>query len=188
MNLILYFTLLIIELIFLIGLSVYSVSLLYSSVMGAPYVPTSKKQMLAILEKAKLKKGQLFIELGSGDGRIVREAVKRYNVQGIGVEINGLLVMLSNFLAKRSGLKDIQFKKDNIFNTDMSKADAIYMFLMPELMRKLVPSMAKNLKRTVWSFPMGLKSKDGRSDKAEKLNLSRFLLTSIAYNRLLKQQ
>jgi hypothetical protein len=84
MSIILYVILLFVELFFLIGLAIYSVGLLYSSIMGAPYVPTSNKQLKAILDRAKLKESQVFVELGSGDGRIVREAVKKYGVQGIG--------------------------------------------------------------------------------------------------------
>lgn len=174
MNVILYFSLLILELVFLIGLSIYSVGLLYSSLMGAPYVPTSKKQILAILEKAGLKKGQVFMELGSGDGRIVREAVKKYGVKGIGVDINGLLIFLSNFYAKRDKLENIQFRKENVFTTDMSKVDIIYMFLMPELMRKLVPNMAKTLKKNSLVISHGFKIEGWEKRKSGEISSEPF--------------
>lgn len=157
MNIILYFLLLIGELVFLIGLSAYAVGLLYSSIMGAPYVPTSKKQVKAILEKAGIVKGQTFVELGSGDGRIVRQAVKQFGVKGIGVEINQLLVFLSRFYAGREKLKDIEFRRENIFSTDLSKADAVYLFLMPQLLRKLTPQMAKNMRKNSIVISHGFK-------------------------------
>jgi len=45
--------------------------------MGSPYVATRKKRIEEILKEVELKKGKLFIELGSGDGRIVRTAVSK---------------------------------------------------------------------------------------------------------------
>src|SRR3989338_8627805 len=105
MNVILYLTLLILELLFLGGLAAYSIGLLYSSIMGAPYVPTSKKHIDEILKKANLDKDQTFMELGSGDGRLVRRAVQVYGVKGIGIDINSLLVLLSRLLAARQHLK-----------------------------------------------------------------------------------
>ncbi len=157
MSIILYVILLFVELFFLIGLAIYSVGLLYSSVMGAPYVPTSKKQLKAILDRAKLKESQVFVELGSGDGRIVRQAVKQYGVRGIGVEINQLLVMLSRFYAKREHLKTIEFRRENIFATDLKKTDVLYLFLMPQLLRKLDGRFRNELKKGTLIISHGFK-------------------------------
>lgn len=143
--------------LFLIGLSVYIIGLLYSSLMGAPYVPTSKKNIHDILMKAHLKKGQIFLELGSGDGRIVREAVKKHGVRGIGVDINLLLIFLSRILAKRNHIENITFKKENIFQTDLSKAEVIYFFLMPELIRKIIPRFEKEINKGTLLISHGFK-------------------------------
>lgn len=157
MNVILYLALLILELLFLTGLAAYSVGLLYSSIMGAPYVPTSKKHIDEILNKANLKKGQVFMELGSGDGRIVRRAVQVYEVKGIGVDINSLLIMLSKLLASRQHLADVTFLNKNIFKVDFSTADIIYMFLMPETIKKLLPKMEKEIKKGALVISHGFK-------------------------------
>jgi tRNA A58 N-methylase Trm61 len=58
---------------------------LFGEFLGAPYVPTSQKDIEEILKRAKLKKGQQFLELGSGDGRIIRAAVK--NTRSMGWEL-----------------------------------------------------------------------------------------------------
>lgn len=157
MNVILYLCLLILELLFLSGLAAYSVGLLYSSIMGAPYVPTSKKHIDEILKKASLKKGQVFMELGSGDGRIVRRAVQVYGVKGIGVDINSLLIMLSKFLASRQHLVYVAFLNKNIFDVDFSSADCLYMFLMPETIKKLLPKMEKEIKKDALVISHGFK-------------------------------
>ena len=157
MSAFLYLFLLVLELLFLVGLSSYSIGLLYSSIMGAPYVPTSKKQIDTILERAKLKAGQRFIELGSGDGRIVRRAVQKYSVYGVGVDINVLLVLLSRIYAKKQHLSNISFRKDNIFSTSLSEADVVYLFLMPDTIKKILQKFEKELKPSTLLISHGFK-------------------------------
>lgn len=124
-------------------MSIYTLSLIYSSIKGSPYVATRNKRIIEILENAGLKKGKLFVELGSGDGRMVRTAVKEYDVLGIGVDVNPLLI----FWAKILGHKNIDFKVENIFDTNLSKADYVYIFLMPKLIEELTLKMEKELKK-----------------------------------------
>lgn len=148
MGVILYFILMLTELFILIGVSIYGVGLIFSSLKGAPYVPTSKKELTAVLEKGKLKKGTLFVELGSGDGRVVRQAVKDYGVMGVGIEINPLLVWWSRFLSKRDGTaRSITFLKTDVFKYSLTNVDYLYLFLMPELLAKLIPKFKKELKK-----------------------------------------
>ncbi|MFH0979739.1 MAG: class I SAM-dependent methyltransferase, partial [Candidatus Roizmanbacteria bacterium] len=110
--LILYLLLILLLLAFLIFMSVYTVFLIYSSAMGSPYVATSKKRIQEILKEANLKKGKIFVELGCGDGRIVRTAVKHYEVKGVGIDINPLLIYWAKILGKNKA----QFKVENIFD------------------------------------------------------------------------
>jgi len=149
MTLILYFILLFVELVVLITVAIYGVTLLFSSVMGAPYVPTSKKRIDQILKEADLKRGQTFLELGSGDGRIVRSAVKQYGVNGIGIDINPTLTFISRFYAKKDKLQNVMFKTQSVFDTELHKAHVIYLFLMPQLILKLLPKLSQLPKNTV---------------------------------------
>lgn len=115
--------------------------------MGAPYVPTQKKRLREILEQAKLKPGQIFVELGSGDGRMVRLAACEFKMTGIGVEINPLLIWWSRFLAKRQHIHNAQFIKQNVFKYNLSDANVVYLFLMPQLIIKLVSQFESELKK-----------------------------------------
>lgn len=115
--------------------------------MGSPYVPTRKKAIYDILDRAKLKKGQLFIDLGCGDGRIVREAVRYKHVKGIGIDINPMLIFWAKIKAKLAHMKGVDFKVENIYQTDISKADVIYVFLLPQFLRKLKPRFEKEAKK-----------------------------------------
>lgn len=146
-----------VELIVFISVTIYIVSLLYSSFMGAPYVPSKQKNIDEILKAANLKKNQLFLELGSGDGRVVRRAVKKYSVRGLGIEINPLMVMAAKFLAKFDKINHIEFKTGNIFETDFSCADVIYIFLMPEIIRRLFSKFNQELKINTLVISHGFK-------------------------------
>jgi ribosomal protein L11 methylase PrmA len=158
MNTILYLFFLITELFILIGVSIYGIGLLFSAFKGAPYVPTSKKQLAHIFKNLKLKKGEQFIELGSGDGRIVRYAVKEFGVDGVGVEINPLLVWWSRFLARRdNSASKALFVKKNIFDYSLRNADYLYIFLMPELIVKLLPKFKQELKKGTVVISHGFK-------------------------------
>lgn len=141
-----YVVYLFIELIIVFSICLYLISLIYSSLKGAPYVPTSNKLISDILLKASMQPEKIFIELGCGDGRIVRRAVREYYVKGIGVDINRLLTINSQIQAKISGLKNIIFKTNNIFDISLNTADYLYIFLMPKLIEKLKPKMEHELK------------------------------------------
>lgn len=142
-----YILLLISQLILALALTVYLTGLVFSSIMGAPYVPTKQKDIDKILEKAGLKKNQFFLELGSGDGRVVMEAVEKYRVNGRGIDINPILIWYSNFKAHYRKLSDVKFIRENIFNTDLSNVDVLYVFLMPQLIKKLLPKITGEVKK-----------------------------------------
>lgn len=136
-------------LVYLIGLSfsfvliIFAWSLIIFGFFGPPAVPTPKKIIKEVFKEISLKKGDIFIDLGSGTGRVLRIAGKKYGVKGLGVEINPFLVWWSRFSAYLTGLKNIEFKKENFFKTDLSKADVIFMYLLP----KYLPKMAGKIKK-----------------------------------------
>lgn len=105
--------------------------------MGAFYVPTKQKEVDFILKNANLKKGQVFFDLGSGDGRLIHTAVKKYEVLGIGIEINPLLILYSKILAKIEKLNNAKFKREDLFKANIKEANVIFTFLMPNTLKKL---------------------------------------------------
>jgi len=132
--------------------------------MGSPYVPTRNKVIQDILKEIKFTKGQLFIELGSGDGRIIRTAVKKYHLKGLAVDINGLINLWAKILSKLDKTNEnIVFKTENIFATDLTKADYLYLFLMPDLLKKLVPKFDKELKKETIIISHGFPIKEYKS-------------------------
>lgn len=108
---------------------------------GAPYLPTLNKQAETALDLLDLKPGQTIIELGSGDGRIVRLAAKR-GFKVIGYELNPLLVVLSYFVTIKYR-KNVKIIWGNYWVKSWPKADGIYVFLLDNYMKKLDEKLTK---------------------------------------------
>lgn len=147
----------IVELIVAIALCIFAFSMLFSSLKGAPYVPTRKKEILLFLNDVVFKKGQLFLELGCGDGRVVRTAVKEFGVKGLGVDVNPVLILWAKILSRITNTTQIEFYVENILKTDFSKADYIYLFLMPELIVKIEEKLKKQTKKNAVIISHGFK-------------------------------
>ncbi|MEN9327709.1 MAG: hypothetical protein RI947_517 [Candidatus Parcubacteria bacterium] len=144
---IVYITVILGELVFSIFACFYIFSLIYSSLMGSPYVPTKNKVLKDILDRAKLKKGDLFIDLGCGDGRIVRMAATHYNVEAIGIDINPSLIWLSRLKTKLKKIRNTTFHVQNIYKSDISNADVVYLFLLPKFLVNLQNKLLKETKK-----------------------------------------
>lgn len=138
-------------------LAVIAIFEIRSDLKGAPFVPTDKKIIDSILRRAKLKKNQLFIEFGSGDGRVVRMAVEKYGVRGLGIELNPLLVIYSRLLARRQNLKNIKFQTGDFFKADTKPADVVFLFLLPKTLVKLKKRLEDNCKKGVLVISHGFK-------------------------------
>lgn len=168
--LILYLLLLLILLLFLIFMSFYSLSLIYSSIKGSPYVATKNKAITEMFKQIKFNKGKKFLELGSGDGRISRYVASKYKVYATGVDVNILLVWWARFLTKNHKLdKFVKFKIENIFKTDYREFDYLYIFLMPDLIKKLEPKLKKELKKGAIIISHGFPIEELKKNMFKKL-------------------
>lgn len=126
---------------------IWALGSIVGDLAGAPYVPTSEKLVDEILEAAKLKKDQLFLELGSGDGRIVIRAAERFKVRGVGVEINLLLYLLAWIKAKFKKDLSLQFLWTNFNQVLLTEADVIYFFLTRRGVKNLKSKLEQECKR-----------------------------------------
>ncbi len=111
--------------------------LIYSSTKGSPYIPSKLKEIDTILGQVKIKKNDLVIELGSGDGRFLRNCCKKYSCNGLGYDINPFLVFWSTYLSKKENIRSIRFIRNDIRSCNIENADLLYMFLLPKLIEKL---------------------------------------------------
>lgn len=128
---------LIVELIVALLCLFYIISITWSLWKGAPFVPSRGKDVTEILTSISLKKGDKFLELGCGDGRVVCEAFKKYGVQGRGVDVSILWLIFARFRARLLGIGDsVDFRCEDIRQTDIAWADVIYLYMMPTFLEK----------------------------------------------------
>jgi len=125
------------------------------------YDPTPPKMVDAMLDLAALKPGDRLYDLGSGDGRIVIAAAKRYGVHAVGLEVDPSLIERANENARREGVEElVQFRKEDIFTADYSDATVVTLFLGYELNLKLRPrlraSLAPGTRVVSYEYDMGL--------------------------------
>lgn len=102
---------------------------------GAPFLPTLKSRMDDIFTLLDLKPGQRLLELGSGDGRILRAAAKR-GIHATGYELNPLLVIWSKLVSWRYR-RLVTVHWGNYWQTAWPQTEAIYVFLLDKYMKKL---------------------------------------------------
>jgi len=105
------------------------------------WVPTPQAVVDKMLDLAKVTPRDFVIDLGSGDGRTVITAAKR-GAHAMGIEYNPDMVELSKANASAAGVSDrATFMKADLFETDLSKATVITMFLLPDINLKLRPKI-----------------------------------------------
>ncbi len=133
---------------------------------GAPFLPTLKAKNQDIFELLDLKAGQTLLELGSGDGRILRAAAER-DIQAIGYELNPILVLWSR-------LKNWKYRKlitvhwGNYWRVKIPKTEAIYVFLLEKYMKKLDNKITQEAGKNVKLVSFAFKIPDRKVDRELK--------------------
>lgn len=113
------------------GLALFclGIYLLLSKKTVAPYFPTKKKDLPRINDLIELKDGQVFYDLGCGDGRVCHYLAKSNSkAVVVGFETSMIFYLISLIRKKFSGLQNLQVKRKDIFDLDLAEADVIYFF------------------------------------------------------------
>jgi precorrin-6B methylase 2 len=125
-----------------------------------PFVPTPQEVVEGMLEVAQVNKGDVVYDLGSGDGRIVITAAKKYGAQAIGFEIDPARIKESRESIRQQGLEKLaEIREQDILTVDLSKANVLTMYLLPSVNLKLRPKilseMAPGSRVVSHAFDMG---------------------------------
>ena len=138
------------------------------SVWLAPYVATPQEVVDRMLEIAEVRPTDVVYDLGSGDGRIVITAAKRYGARGVGFELDEKLVRRAQDNARRAGVTSlVEFRQQDVMTVDLSPATVVTLYLLQDVNLKLRPIILSQLPlgaRVVsHKFHMG----DWRPDRTE---------------------
>src|SRR5918997_5475926 len=111
------------------------------------YVPTPEEVVEAMLQVANVTKNDIVYDLGSGDGRIPITAAKKYGARAIGIDIDPQRVKEANENLKQAGVSgNVKFLNQDLFETNLSEASVVTLYLLPSLNIKLMPKLMKELK------------------------------------------
>jgi SAM-dependent methyltransferase len=115
--------------------------------LDVPYEPTSYGIAKEMLNMAGVTSKDLIYDLGCGDGRIVIMAAKERGARGVGVDLDPERIRESRENAKAAGVtRLIRFFEQNLFDTDISQATVVILYLYPEVNLKLRPKLLRDLK------------------------------------------
>ncbi len=114
----------------------------------APYYPTPETIVEKMLQLGGLKAGEKMFDLGSGDGRIVIMAARKFKADATGVEYDKDLCKQSSDRIKSLGLeKQARIIQGDIMQQDYSSANLLTVYLLPDSNDKLRPLLEKQLKK-----------------------------------------
>jgi predicted RNA methylase len=111
------------------------------------FVTTPEAVVKAMLDVASVGPNDLVIDLGSGDGRIVIAAAKDRGARGIGIELDEQLIAEARENARKAGVADrVEFRRQDLFQADISRATVVTLYLLPPVNLKLRPKLLAELK------------------------------------------
>jgi predicted RNA methylase len=108
------------------------------------YVGTAYDVASKMLQMAKIKKGDMVYDLGCGDARLLILAAQKYGCRAIGYDIDPERVMMSRENVAKNHVENlVKIVQADIFTLDLSKADVIPLYLLPEMNQRLLPQLEK---------------------------------------------
>ncbi len=158
-------------------LIIWQGSLLLAFISGAPSVFANQDAIEDSLKLAKLKKGELLIDLGCGDARVLIIGAKKFGARGIGVEKSPYCYLLSRFNVWQAGqsqkIKLIygDFKVAEVY---LKKADVVYLYLLPHTLARIEKWLFANLRSQAKVISIGFAFQKRKSKlQSSTINLNR---------------
>jgi SAM-dependent methyltransferase len=107
-----------------------------------PFVPSPMHVVEKMLEVAEIKSGDILYDMGSGDGRVVIEAAKKYGIRGVGVDLNGELVAKARENALKEGVSHlVEFRAEDGLTVDISEATVVTLYMFKWFNNALRPKL-----------------------------------------------
>ncbi len=111
------------------------------------YLPTPQPVVDAMLRLAGVTRSDIVYDLGSGDGRIPIAAARAYGARSVGIELDARLIERARCNAREAGMERlVEFRQEDLFNTELRDATVVTLFLFPEMNRRLLPKLRAELR------------------------------------------
>ncbi|HEX6437805.1 MAG TPA: class I SAM-dependent methyltransferase [Candidatus Binatia bacterium] len=136
-----------------------------------PFVPTPVEVVDKMLEMAKVRENDVLYDLGSGDGRVVIRAAKRYGARAVGIEMDQTLLDKARKSAETEGVGHlVEFRAEDALTTDLSPATVVTLYMLPWFNEAMKPNFRKFLKpgSRIVAHDFGIEG--WKPDKTEKLS------------------
>lgn len=110
---------------------------------GAMFVPTANVMVRTFLDAVFMNAEDLLVDIGCGDGRILRAARRRYGVRALGFEVNLMAYLIAR--VSSLGIRGIQIRWKDFWKVDLSVANVVFCYLFPDVMERLAKKLEKEL-------------------------------------------
>lgn len=140
----------------------------------APNWKTSRKVARAAFKLARVSKKDTVYELGSGSATALMVAAKEFGARGVGIEIDPIRAFISGIVLRNNRLSNmLTIKRKNFFDEDLSDATALYLYLVPQTLNRLIPKFRKELKKgtRIISYKYEMDLPVRKEDKENELRL-----------------
>ena len=160
--------------VLIVGWAVTITSAVQAQLLGPneeiPFVPTPIEVIDRMLALAEVKKGDVIYDLGSGDGRIVIRAAKKYGVRAVGIEMDSSLLDKARKAAKAEGVGHlVEFRSEDALKADISRATVVTLYMLPWFNEAMKPNFKKMLKPGARIVAHDFGIEGWEPDKTEKL-------------------
>ena len=126
---------------------ILTISVTWSNLVGAPWVPTSMKMVHKMLKMAEVGPDDLVYDLGCGDGRTIVTAARKYGARAVGIEIDPLRYIWCQVLITVLGLRNrVQIIFGDFFKQDLTRADVVTCYLLQSTNNKLEEKLKNELR------------------------------------------
>jgi len=137
--------------ILIVGWAVMITGAVQAQILGPneeiPFVPTPIEVIDRMLELAEVKKDDVVYDLGSGDGRIVVRAAKKYGARAVGIEMDSSLLDKARKAAKAEDVGHlVEFRNEDALKADISRATVVTLYMLPWFNEAMKPNFKKMLK------------------------------------------
>ena len=122
----------------------FSLVSVFPITQGAMFHPSARVRVRTFLDHVPMEAGDLLVDIGCGDGRVLREAKRRYGIRALGFEVNPVAYTLARLCTLR--MEGIEIRWRNFWYVNIRDADVVFCYLFPDVMGRLAGKLETELR------------------------------------------